>query len=228
MMDKMFQTGNYGLWNLWISPRDMELLPIVTIRFGAYCVECYIQSRATMVIYSITQWFSAAFCPDPYQHFQEWICTDRGCNDEAIAVTKYSQFSLGLIDINKETRHNVGHCLQYESQLSIVWGTTCFRRGWSPLLFRFWYLIKDDRSWATIVEQGKPRIGRTCLIIVSLRTAVCLELRLKMISQITRWHASWNQHMRTPQSRGLHWETTYYAWRMSYSWRRVHSQAVSV
>ena len=57
----------------------------------------------------------------------EGFCTDRGCNQEAIAVKKQRQISFGKMDINNQTHNNVGHCLEYGSKLVIAQSSTCFR-----------------------------------------------------------------------------------------------------
>jgi len=132
------------------------------------------------------------------------------------------------MDINDQTGHNVGHWLVYVSKMGIASSSTDFWWGWSPVLFTFRKLIMDDRSTANILEQGQPYIWRTCLIILSLPTAVPLVLQLIMLPQTTRWHASCNQHLRPLELSGLHSGTTYRAWRTSYSWLEVHSWAVWV
>jgi len=65
MTDETLQTGSWRLLNLRISPRHMELLPPDWTCFGSYSIECYIKSRATMGIESITKCRSAAIHDDP-------------------------------------------------------------------------------------------------------------------------------------------------------------------
>jgi len=50
LTDIMLQTGSEGLWNFQILPRNLESLPHIRICFGSYSLECYIKSRATMVL----------------------------------------------------------------------------------------------------------------------------------------------------------------------------------
>ena len=132
------------------------------------------------------------------------------------------------MDINQQTHHIIGHCLQSGSKLRTLWSTTCFWWGWSPVLFCFQKLIKDDRSRAKILEQGYPCIWRTCLIVSRLPTADFLELQLIMLLRITGCHVSCNQHLRTPELTGRYWGTTYHSWCTSYSCRQVHPWAVWV
>ena len=131
------------------------------------------------------------------------------------------------MDFNLQTRQNVGHCLIYGSEIWFGSSSTRFRWGRLPLLFRIQHVIQHDRSRANMVEQGKSCIKRTGLIIFNVPTAVYLQLRLILLPQFTRWQASCNLHLRTPESSGLHWGTTYHAWRTSLSWLKVHSWAVS-
>jgi len=56
----MLQTGSKGLWNFWMSPRQMPSLPYVRIWFCSYCMQHYPKSRAIMVIYHMKKWHSAA------------------------------------------------------------------------------------------------------------------------------------------------------------------------
>jgi len=60
LTDKTLQPGSKELWNFWISPRHMELLPHVRICFSSYSMECYIKSQATTVLSSIMKWRGAA------------------------------------------------------------------------------------------------------------------------------------------------------------------------
>ena len=159
---------------------------------------------------------------------REYALTVESITKQLPIRNKVSLASDGRTDINKQTSHNVGHCVLYGSKLGIAWSSTRCRWGESPVRFPFRTLINDDRSRPTILEQGYPYIWRTCLIVLSLPTAACLVLQLIMLRQTTRWHASCNQHLRPLESSGWHWGTTYHAWRTSESWLLVHSWAVSV
>jgi hypothetical protein len=47
-----------------------------------------------------------------------------------------------------------------------------------------------------------------------------------MLPQISRWHTNCSQHLRPLESSGLHWGTTYNAWRTSYGlFRCIHEQS---
>jgi hypothetical protein len=48
------------------------------------------------------------------------ICTDHGCNKEAIDFTNQSQFSFRRREINEHISHNVGHCLLYGPKFSFA------------------------------------------------------------------------------------------------------------
>ena len=126
------------------------------------------------------------------------------------------------MDINTQFSHTVGLWLLYGLKLGNARSTTCFWWGWSPIDFLFWMLIWDVRSRANILEQGQTYIGRKFMSVLSLPTAVCFELRLMMLSQITRWLVSCNQPLRPPEFSCPHWGTPYHAWCTWYSWLKVH------
>jgi len=44
LLDKMLQTGSWGHWKFWNSPRRVELLPYITICFSSYSMENHIKS----------------------------------------------------------------------------------------------------------------------------------------------------------------------------------------
>ena len=64
---------------------------------------------------------------------------------------KKVSLAFGRMEINKPTPHNVGHCLQYGSKLSITWSSTRFRQVWSADLFPIWKVIQDDTSSAILL-----------------------------------------------------------------------------
>jgi len=63
--DNPLQTANEGLPNYQRSPRHMESLPHIRMRFGSYSMEWYIKSEAMTVIWCIMQWAGASIFPHP-------------------------------------------------------------------------------------------------------------------------------------------------------------------
>jgi len=124
LTDKMIKTSSKGLSKCWISPGHRESLPYISICFSSYSMECDINPRATTFIQCIMKQVGVMVSQHPKQYSPEGIHTDRGCNSEAIGVKKQSQFSLRLMDINKQSRNNIGHSQLYGSELGIARSTT--------------------------------------------------------------------------------------------------------
>ena len=100
------------------------------------------------------------------------------------------------MEINEQTSYNVVLCLLYELKPGNARNTTHIRWGSSPILCPFQKLTQDDRSRANILEGGLQHIWRTCWVVFSLSTAICLELWRIIIPQITGWLMSCNQPFR--------------------------------